>query len=229
MHGSGPVDAVLFDLDDTLIDWWGSMERCLYQLAGDDVIDALQQFCRARCWELDPVGTHVWHRNNWAMHTRREELWPEALSFLDEGERELLMKRFDDELWVGFFPDTVPALDLLLDRVRLGVLTNNHLLADEVDRLRLHDWFEATVEAPADRLKPNRAAFEHGAASLGVALHRCVYVGDSIKADALGAHAAGMTAIWLDRWGDAWTTRPREIHRITSLAELPPLLDELGV
>ena len=60
-------------------------------------------------------------------------------------------------------------------------------------------------------------------------VERCVYVGDSIRADALGAHAAGMTAVWLDRWGDGWTDRPDEIHRITSLGELSALLTDLGV
>lgn len=228
MHGSGRIDAVLFDLDDTLIDWWGSTRRCLEQFAADDVIEALLQHCRERCWEQDPLGTHTWHRNNWKLHTYREELWPAALPFLDDAERELLMKRFADELWVGFFPDTVPALDVLVDRIRLGVLSNNFLLDDEVARLRLHDWFEVAVHPAYELRKPNREAFELGAAALGLPLDRCLYVGDSIKADALGAHAAGMSAVWLDRWADGWATRPAEVHRITSLAELPALLATLA-
>lgn len=228
MHGSGRIEAVLFDLDDTLIDWWGSTERCLEQFAGDDVIAALQGVCRDRCWELDPLGTFTWHRNNWKMHTYRDELWPAALPFLDDADRELLMKRFADELWVGFFPDAVPTLDLLLDRTRLGVLSNNGFLHDEVERLRLHDWFEIAVHPPCELRKPHRDAFELGAAALGLPPDRCVYVGDSVKADALGAAAAGMTAVWLDRWDDEWTARPPEIHRITSLTELPALLATLG-
>jgi putative hydrolase of the HAD superfamily len=229
MHGSRAPLAVLFDLDDTLIDWWGSMSTCLAQLAGDDVSDALLDHCRTHLWELDPTGTHVWHRNTWALHIRRDELWPVALHFLDADERALLMKLFADELWVGFFPDTLPALDELLDRIRMGVLSNNPMLPGEIDRLRLHDWFESAVHPTPDEHKPHPRAFELGAGALRLPPERCLYVGDSIKADALGAHAAGMTAVWLDRWGDEWTTRPAEIHRITSLAELPALLTELGV
>ncbi|MGD9704065.1 MAG: HAD family hydrolase [Acidimicrobiia bacterium] len=232
MHGAshrraGP-EAVLFDLDDTLIDWWGSISTCLAELTGDEISDALLAHCREQCWELDPTGSHVWHRNTWAMHTRIDELWPAALPFVDPGELELLQKLFVDELWVGFFPDTLPTLDALLDRIRLGVLSNNHHLPDEVDRLRLHDWFEAAVHTPPEQHKPHRGAFELGARAMRLPPERCIYVGDSIKADALGAHAAGMTAVWLDRWDDGWTNRPREIHRITSLTELPDLLTQLG-
>ena len=229
MHGPGRPEAVLFDLDDTLIDWWGSMSRCLGQLADDDVLDALLAYCREAFWERDPTGTFVWHRNTWALRTRIDEHWPLALPLLDAGDLRLLKKRFVEELWVGYFPDTLPTLDSLLDRVRLGVLSNNHLLPGEVERLRLDDWFEVAVHATPEEHKPHRGAFELGAGAMKVPLERCVYVGDSIRADALGAHAAGMTAVWLDRWGDDWADRPAAIHRITSLAELPALLTDLGI
>jgi len=228
MHGPDRPEAVLFDLDDTLIDWWGSMSRCLGQMADDDVVDALLAYCRSTFWELDPTGRFVWHRNTWALRTRIDEHWPRALPFLDPGDLRLLQKRFVEELWVGFFPDALPTLDSLLDCVRLGVLSNNHLLPDEVERLRLDDWFEVAVHAHPDETKPHRGAFELGAAAMRAPLERCVYVGDSVRADALGAHAAGMTAVWVDRWGDAWPDRPDDIHRIPSLGELPGLLRSLG-
>jgi putative hydrolase of the HAD superfamily len=224
MHGGRRHAAVLFDLDDTLIDWWGSVRKCLESIAGDDVVDALLTHVREHCWERSPDGSHVWHRNTWALHFRRETMWPAALPWLDPAELTALMRRFDDELWVGFYPDVVPTLDLLVDSTRLGVLTNNHLIADETERLRLHDWFEVAVHAAEGTKKPHPGAFELGAAALGLTPPECVYVGDSIKADALGAMRAGMTAVWLDRWGDDWHDRPDAVLRITSLAELPDAL-----
>ena len=35
-HGRARPEAVLFDLDDTLIDWWGSISTCLGEVTGDD-------------------------------------------------------------------------------------------------------------------------------------------------------------------------------------------------
>ncbi len=220
--------AVVFDLDDTLIDWWGSIERCLAEFAGDEVIGALQRHCRAALWELRPGSTDVWHRNTWALHTSRERIWPAALDFLDPTEIELLARRFDEELWVGFFPEVVPTLDMLVDTHRLAVLSNNQFLPQEALRLRLADWFEVAVAADPDRYKPDPAAFELVAGQLDLPTERCVYIGDSARVDALGAHAAGMTAVWLNRWADAWPDRPHEIHQISTLAELPALLDLLA-
>jgi FMN phosphatase YigB (HAD superfamily) len=48
-------------------------------------------------------------------------------------------------------------------------------------------------------------------------------VGDSIELDVEGAQAAGLVPVWLDRWDDPWDP-PADVHRITSLAQLPPLL-----
>lgn len=218
------LEAVIFDLDDTLIDWWGSIERCLSEFAGDGVIRSLQEHCRAACWEFRPGSQDVWHRNTWALHHHRHEHWPVALGHLDPGERQLLLKRFEAELWVGFFPDTVPTLDALVGQCRLAVLSNNQHLADEVERLRLGGWFELAVAAPPDRQKPHPGAFTAVADALGLAPAHCAYVGDSVRADVIGALGAGMVPIWLNRWGDAWPDRPVEVIPMASLAELPAVV-----
>lgn len=218
------VDAIVFDLDDTLIDWWGSVRRCLERFADDAVIDALLEHCQAECWQVRPDRPGwVWHRNNWMLHERRHELWPRALDWLDPAELELLLVRFDDELWVEFFPDAVPTLDTLAQSHRLAVLSNNHHLPSEVERLRLHDWFEVAVAATSTP-KPDPAAFGQVCRLLGTEPARTAYVGDSIRSDALGARSAGLVPVWLDRWGDPWPDRPAEVLRITTLAELPELL-----
>ncbi len=218
------VDAVVFDLDDTLIDWWGSVQRCLASFAGDEVVDALLEHCRSHCWQIRPgTSDHVWHRNNWMIHELRHELWPSALDWLDTGEVDLLLTQFDDELWVGFFPDAVPALDQLAQTHRLAVLSNNHHLSSEVERLRLHDWIEVALTAHPEP-KPHPSAFMAICDQLGTEPSRTAYVGDSIKSDALGALGAGLVPIWLDRWDDPWSDRPSAVHRVTSLAELPALL-----
>lgn len=229
--GPAAVDGVLFDLDDTLIDWWTSLETCLADLVDHETADALFAHCRDAYWERHPEHGHVWHRNTWALHHHRDEAFPAALPHLDERDVALLTHRLDESLWVGFYPDTVPTLDRLVERhtgsIRLGVLSNNGLLPGEVTRLRLHDWFEVCVAADPDARKPDSAAFLKGCAALGTAPARTMYVGDSVKADALGALAAGLIPVWLDRWGDQWPDRPVDVHRITALADLPDLIDDL--
>jgi HAD superfamily hydrolase (TIGR01549 family) len=227
MPSRAPYDAVVFDLDDTLIDWWTSISDCLGETVDERCADALLDYCRRELWLTSPSGDHVWHRNTWALHYRRESIWPEVLDWLPVDEVLRLAKRFDEELWVGFFPHTVPTLDAMLDSTRLAVLSNNHLIDAEAQRLRLHDWFEACLAAPRDTAKPHPEAFMTVCNHLGVAPERTVYVGDSIKSDVFGALEAGLIPVWHDVYGDPWADVPAGVHRIANLGELPALLGSL--
>lgn len=218
------VDAVLFDLDDTLVDWAGSVRRTVADLAGDDLADALLAHAAEHCWRRrDGV---VVARNTWRVHEHAEEEWPAALPHLDAAELALALRRFREELWVGFFPEVVPVLDQLVERWRLGLLSNNPHVGTEVARLRLHDWFELAVDLPRDRVKPHPDAFTLACAAMGTEPGRTVHVGDSVELDAEAAAAAGLVAVWVDRHDDPWDPPPG-VHRIASLAELPLLLESL--
>lgn len=219
-----PVDAVLFDLDETLVDWSTAIRRALDEVAGDDVADRLLAWAEEHAWtRRDGV---VVARNTWKVHEHADEVWPLALPDLDPDERRLVLKRFREELWVGFFVDVVPALDVLVDRYRLGVLSNNPYLPSEVERLRLRDWFEVAVDVPRTIMKPHPEAFARGCSAMGTRPSHTVYVGDSITHDVEGAAGAGLTAVWLDRHDDPWDP-PAGVHRVATLADLPELLAEL--
>jgi putative hydrolase of the HAD superfamily len=215
------VDAVLFDLDDTLVDWATSVRRTVADLGGDELADRLLGWAAEHCWtRRDGV---VVARNTWKVHEFADETWPLALPELDAGELALALQRFREELWVGFFPDVVPTLDVLVDVHRLGILSNNPYLQVEVERLRLRDWFEVAVDVPRDRMKPHPEAFAMACTAMRVVPDRTVYVGDSIAADVEGALGAGLIPVWLDRHDEPWEP-PAGVHRIGSLAELPDLL-----
>lgn len=215
---------MLFDLDDTLIDWYGSIDRCVRDLGGDEAADALLAYARQHHWTRRE-GVVV-HRNTWKLHEQADACWPAALPHLDEAELALAIKRFREELWVGFFADTVPALDVLAESHRLGVLSNNRYLPTEVRRLRLDDWFEVALTPPDGVYKPDPTAFLHACEVLGLAPGDVVYVGDSVLADVEGALAVGMIPVWVDRFGDDWAP-PAGVHRIAALTELIPLLGTL--
>jgi hypothetical protein len=48
-----------------------------------------------------------------------------------------------------------------------------------------------------------------------------------VKADALGALGAGLIPVWVDRWNDPWPDKPDAVHRISTLGDLPALIDSL--
>lgn len=206
-----------------------------------------RHYTRYLTGELTYLGQRIWRA--------RDLLAPYGIE-LDDDEA---LVWFDDYL-VGYrdawrlFDDVLPALTALRDAVPgllCGVITNGDL-AFQTDKLhRIGLWNElaltpvrvdGAVDEPSRRgrliasgelgiTKPDARIFHAAAAALGIEPAACAYVGDRVRTDAVGAHAAGMLGIWLDR-GDARNpvtdgaegAPPAGVARIRSLSELPALL-----
>jgi putative hydrolase of the HAD superfamily len=100
----------------------------------------------------------------------------------------------------ALFPDTLPCLEALRPRYRLGLLSNGSRLPEKVG---LGNIFESVVFAQDHRVaKPDKGIFEVVERQLGVEPGGCVLVGDHPINDVAGAKRAGWAAIWIDREGD---------------------------
>ena len=135
--------------------------------------------------------------------------------------------------------DALPCLDELTRRipgVRFGLITNGELAYQSV---KLADTgLDTRVEhvvtsAEFGLAKPRAEIFRHACALFGADPARSVYVGDRLRTDAIGAAAAGLTGVWLDRVGaagppppDADLVEARELGviRLTALDALPALV-----
>jgi putative hydrolase of the HAD superfamily len=86
--------------------------------------------------------------------------------------------------------------------LRLGIVTNGDSVQqrEKLKALGLTRQF-AVVVAAADIgvAKPDPRIFLHAAGQLKVAPANCLFVGDLRDTDALGAAAAGMKGVWLNR------------------------------
>jgi putative hydrolase of the HAD superfamily len=90
--------------------------------------------------------------------------------------------------------------------------------------LRLLDFFVSSEEASAE--KPDPRLFELCAGKAGLSPEACVFVGDSLTGDVLGAKNAGMRAVWFTPRPEPAETPPGAF-RIHAHAELPNLLSTL--
>jgi putative hydrolase of the HAD superfamily len=102
---------------------------------------------------------------------------------------------------------------------------------EKVRRVGLADRFEHVIASgEAGVAKPDPRIFHEACRRFGVPPDRAMYVGDRLRTDALGAAAAGLTGVWLDRAGasicdsDARDSALLGVVRITGLADLPALL-----
>jgi HAD superfamily hydrolase (TIGR01509 family) len=201
--------AVAFDLDDTLTDWWSGIEHAAAAVGAPEILDRV----RAETW-VRREGVVV-DRHHWRILHEPETFMPDELI-------EPFLLALDPPL----FDDARPALEALRDRVRLALVTNNPFGADVLDRHGLHtDVFDCVVVADPEVRKPDPRAFAPLLETLGLAAADIAYVGDSVSADVRGALAAGLRAVWLDRWSDPWPL-PGGVTRIASLSELADAFPE---
>lgn len=132
--------------------------------------------------------------------------------------------------------DAIPCLDALrttFPGVRFGLITNGEedFQLRKVDAVGIRAEFDDIVASGSVGVtKPDARIFELACERLAVRPAEAIYVGDRLGTDAIGAARAGLTGVWLDRYGATVADDEHAaadelgVIRITSLAELPPAL-----
>jgi putative hydrolase of the HAD superfamily len=125
----------------------------------------------------------------------------------------------------------VPAvLEALAGRVQLAIVSNGDGPEQraKIGPLGLDAHFPVVcISGELGTRKPEPAIFEHALDALSVPPDRAIHVGDDLEADIGGARATGLAAsVWVHRDGEGAT--PVEAHvpenRLASLEPLPALL-----
>ena len=241
--------AVLFDLDDTLIDWsrWnGDWEQRDPQMLGSmlgtlghngqqpPALEIVLPEFRARskhAWASGRNSLRAPNLGDVLVDTLVAVGMPRAA--LD---RQALLQAYPWTPYPGVvsFPDVPDALQTLLDNdIRVGLITNAYqpmwMRDRELEAYGLLHLFSECRFTAADVgwLKPHPRIFEAALECLGVQPAEAVFVGDNPVADVAGAQNVGMRGVL--RAGRHETGMLEGLiepdHRLHSLAELPPVLD----
>jgi putative hydrolase of the HAD superfamily len=196
LHARRDIQAVVFDLDGTLLDRRRSFERF--------VRDQWERFSRA-LRAVDPeqyVQALIELDGNG--YAPRELLFTGAIARFELPAA--LADRLLTDYRAGFpnacllFPDAVPTLATLRAAgLKLGLITNGSLRMQsrKLQCLALESMFDAVLISAVEGVsKPQRAIFGRALDRLGVEPARAAFVGDHPDVDIAGARAAGMYAIW---------------------------------
>ncbi len=127
------------------------------------------------------------------------------------------------------FPDVPLALDAVAAAgIRRAVISNWLWEAPELfHTLELAKHFEALViSARVGYQKPHPAIFRHALDVTGVPAQRTLHIGDSYRADVLGARTVGITPVLIDR-GQASVQDPSRVHGSPSPREDVPVVRDL--
>ena len=109
-------------------------------------------------------------------------------------------------------------LEALHGRTKLAIVTNNSV-SEQWDKLRylgIADRFDAVlISEEIGMSKPDRAIFHAALSRLDCAQGDAVMVGDNWEADVMGARAAGIAAIWFNRFNQPCRAPVTEISALT--------------
>lgn len=241
------IEAVIFDLGGTLIEYAGPYER--WPELETPGLRAAYDCLLNKGLDLPPFD--LFRDNAFALLPGR---WQAAT----DGRRNLRLMDYLQDLLAEMQIDSLPpsvlngaaqtyqaavcsqavlidhapqTLQLLKEQgYKLGLLSNTMFegtahLAD-LRRYALDKYFDATLfSADVNKWKPNAAPYLHLLEDLGVAPRHAVFVGDSPHHDIVGGKNAGLYTIHFhssDRFGPPQQVLPEAT--VTALAEIPALL-----
>jgi len=119
---------------------------------------------------------------------------------------------------VDLYPQAAEVLQRLSGRYPLLAVSNGNA---DVVRVGLGAYFSGSVSArDAGVAKPDPRIFWHTAERLQVPTEAVLHVGDDAALDVLGARAAGMPCVWLNRTGEPWPHDGPPPWTVSSLREL---------
>jgi putative hydrolase of the HAD superfamily len=223
------VRVIGFDLDDTLwsiapviqranrvlFDWIDTRyPRITFGHTPESLHAACIDFMRARPGMRHDLTTL---RKAFLRHLGREAAYAE--DFAEEAFAAFYAARNEVEL----FPEVEAVLAALARRHVLVALSNGNAC---IERIGIARHFRLAVNsAEAGVGKPDPRMFHLALERLGEPAEVMVHVGDHPEHDVLGAHNAGVRAIWLNRPGSSFPVHmPAPWAIIANLAQLPPLL-----
>jgi putative hydrolase of the HAD superfamily len=218
------VQAVLFDLDETLLDRISSVHAfVVQQFSGDCGMFDSAEALADRFTVLDD-------RNNVPKTTVYRQIFTE-MGLSAPGIWRGFFADFEKNSWRYAQPYDGMSSTLRALRgagMRLGIVTNGEthlqlrsILALDLDRL-VDTYLISESECCR---KPDTEIFLRAAEVLRTKPKDCAFVGDTPQTDMIGARQAGMRTIWFPNglsWPEGYAWQPDA--EIAHLSELPPVL-----
>ncbi len=217
------IRAVFLDVDDTLVDYQHAAISAFHEVLGDeadyDAFFGLDHYDRYLSGELGYQDARVQRMATFLAMFERDG---EDAAALEAARLAALEKYY------VLYDDALPCISALRERgLLIGLITNNEAVhqrrkIETVGLDRLVDT--AVISGELGIAKPDPRIFAHACAQVEVAPHEAMHVGDALYADALGAHDAGLHAVWLDRTGE-YRFAPFAFPVIAGLGTVTELID----
>lgn len=221
--------ALLLDLDDTLVDHRGAADRGLRTWLTGLGLGEHPAELEGHVERWFALEARHYERSQRREITHAEQRRVRIRAFLPGWD--LADDALADDVFAGFlgcyqaawraFGDAAASIERALAAgLKVGILTNGEQTI-QIEKLRRTGLLRADVPVFASShlpaAKPDPRAYHAACGALGVEPGRTMMVGDSLRHDVLGARDAGLQARLLDRYGRQGSAT---VQRIRGLAEL---------
>ncbi|MFT8888319.1 MAG: HAD-IA family hydrolase [Ethanoligenens sp.] len=218
------LKAVIFDLDDTLIERRAMLDAFSHKFLHHcfpDADGAEYAHIRDTFIQVDDGG-----------YTTRPELFHQLYTALGKTDMPPATELLD--FWNAHFADhtiLVPGVKDTLCALQargylLGMITNGNpvLQNHKIDHTGFRKYFDNIIVSGTFGCdKPNPSIFRAALAALRVTANDAIYIGDNPVNDIYGAHRVGMKAVWANYFGRTNHTEYRPDYEIHALTELTAL------
>ncbi len=233
----GQITAVLFDWDLTLayaegIDTYGERLQTLFHHAGLDYsVEAIE------------AAVREYQTDTGILDQKTPESILQTRQNIADYYRQVLVRlgyindnwTFYDQLYDVFakvpailYKDSLPILQALKKRgLVLGIITNHSSLIRPVINEHVGEYVSDShviISQDLQVYKPDPVIFRHATRQIGISPENCLFVGDNLEVDAIGAVQQGGIGLglWIDRETDTAVPPrlPKRVHRITSLSQI---------
>jgi len=213
--------AMIFDLDDTLLDRDKALagflrliiEKCYQDI---DIINFEEMLMRFR--EIDRHG----HNSNKV----------EVLAELYKSHSPAYMIPEEEvvDYWNNTFPScftlatkTIETVTRIKETAQVAIITNGvtKTQRSKIENSGLAEYFDTIlISQEVGISKPDRRIFQMALAKLKVKAEETLFVGDNLEGDIAGCQSAGIKGIWINPWDLSNNTDIKPYQEIKDLSEL---------
>ncbi|MDZ8027529.1 MAG: HAD family hydrolase [Nostoc sp. DedQUE11] len=231
------IKAVLFDLDDTLINHDAAIRSAAGALF-NNLISNRENDCQAfverwialnREWYKKFYAKEVTFQES-ARGKLREAFLPYGYEFSDTDADTLLSEYWERYISMCLLFNDVDECFRQLEQWKVGVLTNGqeNQQLEKLRRCGIVSVLDVVVTSEAAGFpKPAPEIFLHACNKMEIQPREIMYVGDNLELDALAklsegiaARNAGLLGVWFDRHHTDFLDSPGDVKRINRLTEV---------
>lgn len=206
--------AIIFDLDDTLIDYGGAVHECWHiiceryapQLDKCTTLEITEAIKQQAEWYWSDTERHRIGRLD--MNLARIDIISAVFQQFGLTNSELITTMAleynkEREERYRLYPESIDVLERLKEMgIILGMITNGHssMQRKKIERFSLEPYFQTIlVESEFGAGKPDERVYKHMIGVLDLPPNKIWMVGDNLSWDVLGPQKLGITGVWHNR------------------------------